>query len=223
MIAKKDKLYKCAVCKEPFLKRSAWQKVCANFTDCAMIYAKEKNKKIERKSDKVRKEALKTRSEYIKEAQIAFNSYVRYRDISTSCISCRVSLKAQAIGGGYDCGHYRSVGSAPHLRFDPDNAHGQCKKCNRYLSGNAVEYRLGLIKRIGQTRLDLLEADQCVRKYTIEGLKTIAKDYKAMLKELKLKGGIYGEADAIFNQGKSQPIDDDEDGYDYYVEIMRCE
>lgn len=189
MIAKKDKTYKCAVCKEPFFKRSAWQKVCSNSTDCAITYIKEKNKKLERKEDRVKKEAQKNRAYFVKLAEKSFNAYVRYRDIGTSCISCNKPLKTEiCIGGGYDCGHYRSVGSAPHLRFDPDNAHGQCKKCNRRLSGNAVEYRKGLITRIGQQRLDLLEADQCVRKYTIEGLKELAKEYKSMIKDLKAKG-----------------------------------
>lgn len=185
MILKKDKTYKCAVCKEPFIKRSAWQKVCANSTDCAITYAKDKVKKIERKEVRARKEALKTRSDYMKDAQKSFNAYIRARDADKPCISCGVDLKREAIGGGYDCGHYRSVGSAPHLRFDPDNAHGQCKKCNRYLSGNAVEYRRGLFTRLGQQRLDLLEADQCIRKYTIEGLKAIVSDYKKLKKELE--------------------------------------
>lgn len=180
MILKKEKTYKCAVCKEPFIKRSPWQKVCQNSTDCAITYAKDKREKLERKEVKSRKEKLKSRSDYMKDAQKAFNAYIRVRDADKPCISCGVPLKQEALGGGYDCGHYRSVGSAPHLRFHPDNAHGQCKKCNRYLSGNAVEYRQGLKARIGETFLDLLERDQCVRKYTIEGLQALTSDYKRM-------------------------------------------
>jgi Bacteriophage Lambda NinG protein len=183
MISKKDKTYKCAVCKEPFVKRSPWQSVCN--LKCAAILVDSRNKKTERKETKARKEALKTRSDYMKDAQKAFNAYIRARDADKPCISCGVPLKQEALGGGYDCGHYRSVGSAPHLRFHPDNAHGQCKKCNRYLSGNAVEYRKNLVSRIGLNLLELLERDQCVRKYTIEGLQMLTSDYKKLTKELK--------------------------------------
>jgi Bacteriophage Lambda NinG protein len=185
MISKKEKTYKCAVCKEPFVKRSAWQKVCQSSTDCAISYTKTKKEKLEHKETKARKEALKTRSDYMKDAQKAFNAYIRARDADKPCISCGVPLKQEALGGGYDCGHYRSAGSAPHLRFHPDNAHGQCKKCNRYLSGNAVEYRKNLVSRIGLNLLELLERDQCVRKYTIEGLQMLTSDYKKLTKELK--------------------------------------
>jgi hypothetical protein len=180
MLSKKDKTYKCAVCKEPFVKRSPWQKVCQSSTDCAITYTKKKKEKLERKETKARKEALKTRSDYMKEAQKAFNAYIRARDADKPCISCGVPLKQESLGGGYDCGHFRSVGSAPHLRFDDQNAHGQCKKCNRYLSGNVTEYRRYLTSRIGQVALDRLEADQCVRKYTIEGLQMLTSDYKRM-------------------------------------------
>jgi Bacteriophage Lambda NinG protein len=183
MISKKEKTYKCAVCKEPFVKRSSWQSVCN--LKCAAILVDSRNKKTERKETKARKEALKTRSDYMKDAQKAFNAYIRARDADKPCISCGVPLKQEALGGGYDCGHYRSVGSAPHLRFHPDNAHGQCKKCNRYLSGNAVEYRKNLVSRIGLNLLELLERDQCVRKYTIEGLQMLTSDYKKLTKELK--------------------------------------
>lgn len=177
------KSIKCKLCREKFPRQTPWQIACS--PDCAEKLVKAKKDKLERKEKKERKEKLKTRSDYIKDAQKAFNAYVRARDADKPCISCGVDLKHEAIGGGFDCGHYRSVGSAPHLRFDPDNAHGQCKKCNRYLSGNAVEYRRGLFTRLGQERLDLLEADQCVRKYTIEGLKTIVSDYKRLAKDLK--------------------------------------
>jgi hypothetical protein len=178
MISNLSKSIKCKSCREKFVKPTPWAVVCS--PECAEKLVKTKKEKVDRKETKARKEALKTRSDYMKDAQKAFNAYIRARDADKPCISCGVPLKHESLGGGYDCGHYRSVGSAPHLRFHPDNAHGQCKKCNRYLSGNAVEYRQGLKSRIGETFLDLLERDQCVRKYTIEGLQALASDYKRM-------------------------------------------
>ena len=90
------------------------------------------------------------------------------------------------MGGGFDCGHYRSVGSAPHLRFDERNAHGQTKQCNRYGAGRAVDYRIGLIQRIGLEQVESLEADQTPKKYSIEDMKAIKDEYKRKLKELKV-------------------------------------
>ena len=84
-----------------------------------------------------------------------------------------------------DAGHYRSRGSAPHLRFDERNCHAQSKKDNRYLSGNAVDYRIGLIARIGLEAVESLESDQTPRKWTIEELKAIKAEYRQKLKELQ--------------------------------------
>ncbi|MCB4358442.1 recombination protein NinG [Quatrionicoccus australiensis] len=139
----------------------------------------------DRKTVKIKLDKLKTARDWTNEAQIAFNKYVRERDSNRPCISCGSSLNGGYVGGAFDCGHYRSVGSAPHLRFHDHNAHGQCKKCNRYLSGNAADYRVGLIARIGIESLESIEADQTPRKYTIEELKAIKATYIAKLKELR--------------------------------------
>jgi hypothetical protein len=71
------------------------------------------------------------------------------------------------------------------MRFVEDNCHGQCKHCNNHLGGNHVEYRKGLIQRIGRRAVDLIESDQVLRKYTKEGLIELAKQYRAKTRELK--------------------------------------
>ena len=133
---------------------------------------------------------LKTRSDYINEAQNAVNAYVRFRDKDMPCISCGNPLSSDGIGGGFDAGHYRSRGSAPHLRFAEDvgNINGQCKRCNRYLGGNYSNYRIGLIERIGIDNVERLEAYNEPRKFTVEELKEITQYYKNKLKELKNAG-----------------------------------
>jgi len=153
--------------------------------DCAVTIANNTRRKAEHKKDNQRRLALRTRRDYIKEAQAAFNAFIRYRDKGKPCICCGEPLTLNAVGGGYDCGHYRSVGSAPHLRFDECNAHAQRKQCNRWRSGNAVDYRLGLIKRIGLEAVEDLEANNDPRKYSIDELKAIKASYAAKLKELR--------------------------------------
>lgn len=177
----------CKVCKTDFIKTRPLQTVCG--FECAMVHGHKKasviKDKAERKDTNERKAKLLTRSDWIKRAQVAFNGFIRARDAKQPCISCGRPLQVEAVGGGFDCGHYRSVGSAPHMRFSEHNAHGQCKQCNLWKSGNAVDYRLGLIQRIGLASVDILEADQCLRKYTIEGLMEIVKQYRLMTKELQ--------------------------------------
>lgn len=141
--------------------------------------------KVERATTRARKEAAKTIPQLIKEAQVAFNAFIRERDRGMRCICCRRSLGAGDVGGGFDCGHYRSVGSAPQLRFDERNAHGQTKFCNRYGAGRAVDYRIGLAARYGLAVVEALEADNRVHKWTREELIAIKAKYVQKLKELK--------------------------------------
>jgi len=175
----------CKICKVDFKKLRPLQSVCS--PACALEHGRlkmaAKQSKIDKAKNKQRKDALITRPEWLKRAQVAFNSYIRYRDINQPCISCGNPLKQESLGGGYDCGHYRSVGSSPHLRYNEQNAHGQCKKCNLYLSGNIVAYRSGLIGRIGLHNVDTIEADQSTKKYAIDELKEIAIKYKDLAKK----------------------------------------
>lgn len=181
---------KCKSCKTEFIPTRSMQKVCS--PECAFALVKAKTEKDKRKeaikdrlSVRKRLDAMQTLSQLKKKAQTAFNAFVRVRDEGKPCISCGIQLTESGIGGGVDCGHFRSVGSAPHLRFEETNAHAQCKRCNRYLSGNAIEYRKGLIERIGLAEVERIEADQTVRKYTREFLIELANEYRAKIKVLQ--------------------------------------
>ncbi|WP_095151868.1 recombination protein NinG [Pseudomonas sp. Irchel s3b5] len=142
---------------------------------------------VERREIKVRKEKLKSRAGHLREAQAAVNEFVRLRDAHLPCISCDSMPSDHDLitGSRWDAGHYRSVGACPELRFEPLNIHRQCVKCNRNLSGNAVEYRIRLVKRIGADKVDWLEGPHSARKYTVEEIKTIKADYRALTRELK--------------------------------------
>lgn len=183
---------KCKVCRTSFAPTKPMQCVCG--LQCALSLAsiaKAKRERTqasqERKETKAKLEKLKTKGDYIKEAQSAFNKYVRFRDMGKGCISCGAECGTAAVGGDGDAGHFRSRGSAPHLRFDERNCHLQCKRCNRYLSGNVADYRVGLIDRIGQLALDDLESDQTPKHYTVDDLKNIKAIYLAKCRELEKK------------------------------------
>ena len=186
----KPKTCKNPACRASFVPQRLGQAVCSPKCALATVEvqkAKEKKSLAQagRRDIKVRKEALKTRGDHIREAQQAFNEYIRTRDQVAGhlCISSGKPLDWS--GNAVDAGHYRSVGSAPHLRFDERNCHAQSKQDNRFLSGNAVDYRIGLIARIGQDAVDALEFDQSVRKYTVDEIKDIKATYRAKTRELK--------------------------------------
>ena len=186
----KPKTCRNPACRGSFVPQRLGQAVCSPKCALAAVEvqkAKEKKSLAQagRREIKVRKEALKTRGDHMREAQQAFNEYIRTRDQAAGhlCISSGKSLDWS--GNAVDAGHYRSVGSAPHLRFDERNCHAQSKQDNRFLSGNAVDYRIGLIARIGQEAVDALESDQSVRKYTVEEIKAIKAEYRAKTRELK--------------------------------------
>lgn len=187
---------KCAnrACRAPYLPdvKQPWKVWCSD--DCALVIALDKlakqkaaKAKKERAEDKAKKETFKRRNDYVAEAQKAFNAFIRERDKDQPCICCgRATTAVKGLHThGFDCGHYRSTGSAPHLRFDERNAHRQMVFCNRYGGGRAVDYRIGLIARIGLEAVEALEADNTPRKYDVEQLKQIKADYQAKLRKLK--------------------------------------
>lgn len=172
---------KCAHCKDVFTPSRSMQKVCGPL--CAAGWAKAVAEKKaaranrdERKSLREAKVKLKTRGEWIREAQAVVNKVARLRDILAGhgCISCG-SRPDVRFGGAMDAGHYRSVGSAPHARFYLPNIRLQCKRCNRDLGGSVVNYRKGLVERIGINRVEEIESMQWTAKWSVEYLQRLKK------------------------------------------------
>lgn len=146
---------------------------------CAVKHVADLKAKRERKEHREAKQKAKPRSAWLREAQAVFNRWVRLRDADLPCISCGITIAK------WDAGHYRSVGSNPALRFEPLNNHKQCFQCNQRKSGNAIEYRIGLVARIGLEAVEWLEGPHQPKKYTIEDLKAIKKEYQAKCKQLE--------------------------------------
>jgi hypothetical protein len=187
MIAKQPKPKKCKnpACGISFPPQRLGQSVCSPKCGLAIKHVNEEKARksladIGRKEIRAAKERIKPKGQYMKEAQTAFNAWVRERDAALPCISC-----GRHHQGKYDAGHYRTVGSNPALRFEPLNCHRQCSPCNTHKSGDIVNYRIELVKRIGADRVDWLEGPHDPKRYTIEDLKNIKADYLAKTKELK--------------------------------------
>jgi hypothetical protein len=173
---------KCRVCTYSFIPRATTQVVCC--PACALELNKINKSKAYDKKTRELKAGIKTRADYTNEAQVSFNKYVRIRDNSDPCISC-----GRYHSGRYDAGHYQSVGAFPELRFNLWNVHKQCHwSCNIKKSGNQIQYRKRLIKKIGIKRVEWIESHHDPKKYSISDLKRIKrlfdKKYKILLARL---------------------------------------
>lgn len=94
------------------------------------------------------------------------NAKVRKRDSVDGyfiCISCRQLKPISQMNAGHfypkEPLAYRAV------RFDLDNIHGQDVRCNKYLSGNLIEYRKNLLIKIGENRLRQLEQKAALKNF----------------------------------------------------------
>ena len=176
---------RCKACRQQYERTRPLQVVCLS-ADCAALYAaqvrarKAKRQQVEdMRATRAKLKALKPRSKLLAEAQAAVNRYVRLRDAGLPCIACQRPITGQA-----HASHYRSTAAAPELRFDLDNIHSGCAQCNTYLSGNLINYRAGLLERIGPERLAALEGPHPPRKWTREELIELRARFVKMAKEL---------------------------------------
>lgn len=178
-LLKKIRPKKCKFCGSKFTPVTALQQTCRT-VECAYGLVKLNRAKAKVKEYRETKKRLKSRADWLKEAQAAVNRYIRLRDAGRPCISCGRHHQGQ-----YHAGHYRSVGSSPELRFELLNIHLQCAPCNNHLSGNIVEYRKGLIAKIGLPMVEWLESNHAAKKYTIEELEQIKFEYCRLARDLE--------------------------------------
>lgn len=182
------KTKKCKICKFNFTPYNSLQTVCS--TKCALKHAELKKQKKEHEN-KIIKEGLDNRIKEIKLSKDLENTrkqvhnYIHLRDKGKTCISC-----SKINDGSFDAGHYFKAELYSSLKFNPDNIHLQCRKCNRYLEGNLNAYSIALEKKIGKDKFKELNElsglyKQSVFKWDREQLKEIRKNIQQLRKELK--------------------------------------
>lgn len=183
--ARQPRPKKCRICRASYVPTQSFQTWCS--PDCALVIVTRKRdserksiQQRERREIKARKEKLKSRADYLREAQAEFNAYIRLRDARDPCISC-----GRHHDGQYHAGHYRTVGANPELRFHEDNVHKQCAPCNNHKSGDIVNYRMNLVRKIGAEKVEWLEGPHEPLRLSIEDLKQIKAKYRALARELK--------------------------------------
>lgn len=174
-------------CKASFSPQRLGQKVCSPACGLATkdVNADKARKALAdvgRKELRAAKDRVKPKGQYMREAQAAFNSWVRLRDAALGCVSCD---KPATWSGQWHASHLRSVGSSPEHRFNPLNVHKACSICNNHLSGNILGFQPELIRRIGAEAVEALLGPSEPKRYTIEDLKAITAEYRAKTRELR--------------------------------------
>lgn len=101
-------------------------------------------------SELIQKYSKRKTSALKKQAIRTFNAWIRKRDEGQPCIACGRYVTLQA-------GHFKSAGRANHIRFNEDNVHGQCVKCNYFEQQSDTLYRKNLIEKIGIERVEKLD------------------------------------------------------------------
>jgi hypothetical protein len=168
---------RCRNCKEKFEPVRFNQKYCFNKM-CVDAWIQEAKVKNWKKTKKKMQEDLETIQDLVKATQIVFNKYIRLRDKDELCISCKQKPKKS------NAGHYYNANNHWNVRFDENNVHLQCEHCNTFLSGNLINYRENLLKKIGAEEFNVLEGKSKVtRKFTKEELKEIIETYKKKIKQ----------------------------------------
>lgn len=135
-------------------------------------------------SRKAQPKTKSSRSIKILRLDTVFSKFTRRRDCGFTygrCISCGAIITFEKC----DAGHYIN---RQHMavRYDENNVHAQCIKCNRFDEGCAQGYRRGLIVKIGEKATDMLE----IRKHNTCHLSEVELDilfshYKQKLKKIE--------------------------------------
>jgi len=140
-----------------------------------------------KKKKTISKSKNPSRASSMRKADEAFSLFIRTRDAQQyegrafRCISCGKVLPIEKA----DCGHYVNR-QHMSLRYSELNCNAQCISCNRFDEGNTSGYRKGLIEKIGQQRVELLEAlKHTPNKLSASDLEFIAKHYRAETKKFK--------------------------------------
>lgn len=111
-----------------------------------------------------------------------FHEYIRRRDADNNtgfcnCASCNKTIHFTESDAGHFIGRQHMA-----TRWDEQNVHAQCRKCNRFEYGRQFEYSLNLGKDISEK---LLQKSRQIYKLSEIEYMDLFEHYKKKLKDLK--------------------------------------
>lgn len=113
-----------------------------------------------------------------------FSRFVRLRDTDVfgqgTCITCGGRFPFHKL----DAGHYQSRVKLS-TRWDPQNVHGQCHKCNRFNGGEKMAHGREIKDRYGQQVKDMIDIkSNTPYKPTAEEIKRMRDYYRKQVHKL---------------------------------------
>lgn len=120
-----------------------------------------------------------------------FSQYIRLRDcLKTTgsfeygeCVSCNKTKPFAEL----DAGHFIPKKSSNY--FSERGVNAQCRSCNRFHSGNQLEYRKEIIRRYGEgVDLELEEEARQTKKFTPSELVALIEELKGKIEDLTKSG-----------------------------------
>lgn len=169
---------KCKYCKERYTPKHSSLEPCWKY-ECRIKHLQANTAKINRVNKAKAKDKIKSYSQRLGEAKKVFQKWVRVRDKDLPCISCNAKVSSV-----WDGSHFKKAELYRGVIFHENNVNKSCGKCNRYLGGNELNYRVGLITKIGEQaviELEQLAEATRTKKYTNEELEEIKLKYKQVL------------------------------------------
>ncbi len=126
-----------------------------------------------------------TTASYIKNtADRIFSLWIRlkaadYRGYVT-CVTCgKVDYYKDV-----DAGHYASR-THMNTRFDEQNVHPQCKRCNMHLNGNMAAYAAFMIAKYGQEIIVVMnQRSQIIKQWKRSELQELVKGWRVEIRKM---------------------------------------
>ena len=85
-------------------------------------------------------------------------------------------------------GHYIPRGCIA-TELEPDNVNPQCPRCNGYLNGNPIDYRISLVDKVGEARVKRLEDMKLAYNGSSEAMERLSPEDRASITQVK--GKVY--------------------------------
>ncbi len=166
---------KCKYCLERYTPKYSTTEPCPKY-ECRLKHLEANTAKINRANKAIARNEIKSYAQRLGEAKKVFQKWIRLRDKDKPCISCGTISSSV-----WDGGHFKKAELYSGVIFHEHNVNIQCGKCNRFLGGNELNYRTGLIAKIGEQavlNLEHLAEMSRMKKYTNEELEEIKIKYK---------------------------------------------
>ena len=114
----------------------------------------------------------------------AMSQYIRQKDAVdgySKCVTCGNVNHYKK----HHAGHFIPQSQGNAVRFEENNVHVQCLRCNVHLGSNGPEYYTFMLDTYGQEEIDRLRAlSNTTVKYTIADLQELEQKFKQKLEDL---------------------------------------